>query len=86
VIICEVLESIVSTQKNPSLHGKKIFAVQPLNEKREKSGPVILAVDSVQAGPGDVVLVCREGNGCRQILSDDGAPVNSVIAAIIDQL
>jgi ethanolamine utilization protein EutN len=86
MILCEVLESVVSAEKNKSLHGKAIFTVQPLNEKREKSGAVILAVDHVQAGPGDFVFVCREGNGCRQMLSDDGAPINAVIAGIIDHI
>jgi len=86
MILGQVLESVVASQKNQSLHGKKIFTVQPVNEKCEKSGSVILALDHVQAGPGDIVLICREGNGCRQMLSDDGAPVNAVIAGIVDHI
>jgi ethanolamine utilization protein EutN len=84
MILGKVLESVVSTQKNKSLDSKKIFVIQPLNEKCENRGSVFLALDSVQAGPGDTVIICREGNGCRQILSDDGAPVNAVIAGIVD--
>ncbi len=86
MILCEVLEPVVGEQKNLSLKGKTIFSVQPLNEKYEKSGSVILALDHVQAGPGDYVLVCREGNGCRQMLCDEGAPVNAVIAGIVDHI
>jgi microcompartment protein CcmK/EutM len=86
MILAKVLESVVSSQKNKSLHGKKIFVVQPLNQNGENAGVVFLALDHVQAGPGDTVIVCREGNGCRQILSDDGAPVNAVIAGIVDAI
>lgn len=84
MILAKVLENVVSTQKNKSLDSRQIFVVQPLNEKCENKGSVFLALDTVQAGPGDTVIICREGNGCRQILSDDGAPVNAVIAGIVD--
>jgi microcompartment protein CcmK/EutM len=84
VILAKVLESVVSTQKNSSLNSKTIFVVQPIDENGSKVGSVFLALDQVQSGPGDTVIVCREGNGCRQILVDDGAPVNAVIAGIVD--
>ncbi len=84
MILAKVLENVVSTQKNRSLDSKIIFVVQPIDENGSKVGSVFLALDRVQAGPGDTVIVCREGNGCRQILSDDGAPVNAVIAGIVD--
>ena len=84
MILAKVLESVVSSQKNSSLGSKTVFVVQPINEMGQKVGSVFLALDHVQAGPGDTVIICREGNGCRQILSDDGAPVNAVIAGIVD--
>jgi microcompartment protein CcmK/EutM len=84
MILGKVLDNVVSTEKNSSLDSKKIFVIQPIDEKGQKSGSVFLALDSVQAGTGDTVIVCREGNGCRQILADDGAPVNAVIAGIVD--
>jgi microcompartment protein CcmK/EutM len=86
MILAKVLENVVSTEKNVSLHGKKIFVIQPIDENGEKMGSPLLALDHVQAGTGDTVIVCREGNGCRQLLADDGAPVNAVIAGIVDQI
>ena len=86
MILAKVLSPLVSTQKNKSLHALKIFVVQPLDEALKPVGVSFLALDHVQAGEGDVVLICREGNGCRQMLNDDGAPVNAVIAGIVDQV
>jgi ethanolamine utilization protein EutN len=86
MILARVLESVVSTAKHSSLHALIIFSVEPVNEKLQKSGTPFLALDQVQAGPGDIVLICREGNGCRQILNDDQAPVNAVITGIVDFL
>jgi ethanolamine utilization protein EutN len=86
MILAKVLESVVSTQKDATFEGRKIFSIQPLNEKLQPAGTPMLAFDHVQAGPGDVVIVCREGNGCRQMWGLDQAPVNAVIAGIVDSL
>ena len=90
MILGKVLAPVVSTQKNKSLHAQIIFVVQPINEELKPmlgaAGTPILALDHVQAGEGDIVIVCREGNGCRQLLADDGAPVNAVIAGIVDSV
>jgi microcompartment protein CcmK/EutM len=86
MILAKVLESVVSTVKDASFDGRKIFTVQPLNAALEASGAPLMAFDSVQAGPGDVVVICREGNGCRQIWGLDQAPVNAVIAGIVDHV
>ena len=51
------------------------------------AGPSFLAVDQVQAGPGDRVIVMSEGNGVRQILKiGDQVPIRSVIVGIVDAL
>jgi microcompartment protein CcmK/EutM len=86
MILAKVLEPVVSTVKDESFEGRKIFVVQPLDSALKPKGVTMLAFDSVQAGPGDVVIICREGNGCRQIWGLDQAPVNSVIAGIVDDV
>jgi len=48
------------------------------------NGRVFLAVDSVQAGVGDLVLAAREGNTARQILGRDEDPLHAVILGIVD--
>jgi microcompartment protein CcmK/EutM len=48
------------------------------------SGDYIIAVDTVDAGVGDRVLVLDEGNGARQVFGSSDAPVRSVIVGIVD--
>lgn len=87
MILAKVLEPVVSTQKDNNFYAKKIFVVQPLDAHLQPlKAPSFLAFDNVQAGPGDVVIICREGNGCRQMWNLDQAPVNAVIAGIVDQI
>jgi microcompartment protein CcmK/EutM len=84
MLLAKVIKPVVCTVKDKSFVSKKIFVVQPLNQSLAAAGPTLLAFDSGSAGPGDTVLVCREGNGCRQIWGDSEAPVNSIIVGIVD--
>lgn len=86
MILAKVISSVVSSHKDSSFTGKAIFVIQPLNDNLIPTGARYLAFDHVQAGVGDTVLICREGNGCRQMWGNSEAPVNSVIAAIVDQV
>jgi ethanolamine utilization protein EutN len=82
--LCKVRGNVVSTVKHPTYRGHKLMIVQPLDEKGADSGSSFLAVDLVQAGPGDMVLVMQEGNGVRQILKEQKLPIRSVIVGIVD--
>ncbi len=86
MILAKVLESIVCTQKHDALKGHHLFLVQPLNASQNPEGETFIALNSVDAGPGDTVLVCNEGTGCRQIFDAQIFPVNHVIAGFVDQL
>ena len=84
--LCRVLGTVTSTIKHPKFSGLKLMVVEPLDERGQPNGQTFLAVDHVQAGEGDVVLVMREGNGVRQILHDPQAPIRSIIAGIVDRV
>jgi len=67
--------------------GRKLLAVQPVDEHGAPAGSSFLAVDDVQAGPGDVVLVMQEGNGVRQLLQmGSQVPIRSLIVGIVDRV
>ena len=83
--ICRVKGPVVATVKHPAFHARKLLVVQPLDEKGGEKGDSFIAVDMVQAGTGDVVLVNREGGGNRQLLKmGDIIPIRSLIVGIID--
>lgn len=86
MILAKVLGNVVATAHHPAYDGHKLMVYQPLDEHGELRGTSALAVDTVQAGPGDVVLVMREGNGVRQILAAGEPPIRSLIVAIVDQV
>ena len=83
--LCRVLGTVTATAKHPAFHGRKLMIVQPVDEHRKEIGKSFLAVDeSSQSGPGDHVLVLREGTGVRQILKDKTLPIRSLIVAVVD--
>lgn len=83
--LCKVLGTVVATEKHPAFHARKLMVVQPLDEERKPVGNSFLAVDHrSSAGPGDVVLVMREGNGVRQLLGEKNLPIRSVIVGVVD--
>ncbi len=61
--------------------------VQPVElDGQQAVGPELLAVDHAQAGPGDLVVVMREGNGIRQVLGDDKSPIQALIVGVVDMV
>jgi ethanolamine utilization protein EutN len=73
--------------KHPAFAGRPLFVVQPLDERGLDTGPSFVAIDQVQAGVGDKVLVLTEGNGVRQILKvGDVVPIRSMIVGIVDHV
>jgi microcompartment protein CcmK/EutM len=84
MILARVVGNVVCTVKAEALAGQKILIVQPLSAAGEPRGRTLLALDAVQAGEGDTVLVLDEGNSSRLILGDPGAPVRTMIVGIVD--
>jgi len=86
VIICRVIGTAVATVKHAAYNGRTVMVVQPLTPEGEENGQSFLAVDAVSAGPGEKVLVAREGNTARQILKAGEAPIHAVILGIVDEI
>ena len=82
-----VIGSLTSTIKHPAYHATKLMLVRPEDAKGEATGAAtMVCVDTVGAGAGEKVLVCKEGAAARQVLGMAQAPVRSLIVGIIDRV
>jgi ethanolamine utilization protein EutN len=82
--LARVIGSVVATRKHPCFQGHKLLLVQPVDENGDDCGETFLSCDTVQAGPGDLVLVQQEGNTARELLGTRQDPFHSVIVGIVD--
>lgn len=89
MFLARVEGSVVATKKDPSMNGRKLLLVRPqlVDEKDpSKFRPglnTIVAVDSVGAGEGELVLFCQ-GSSARLAPNLKEAPVDAVIIGIVD--
>jgi ethanolamine utilization protein EutN len=85
-----VIGNIVSTIKNESLKGSKLLLVEGIDlsgrrsSSERRSSPPEVAIDRVDAGIGDIVLLIDEGNSVRQILGDEKVPARTLIVGFVD--
>ena len=83
--IAKVVGVTISTIKQEKLHGRKLLVVKETDESGKVTGKPLVAVDVVEAGVGDLVLIAS-GSAARQTDLTDQSPVDTVIMAVIDSL
>ncbi len=87
MILAKVKGNIVSSQKNDNLKGHKLLIIHPIDLEGNFIGKKdIIALDLIDSGIGDTVLVAQEGQAVQQILGHRKAPVHTIIVAIVDKL
>jgi ethanolamine utilization protein EutN len=85
LILCRVVGDAVAPVKNEHLEGAKLLLCQPVDLVDQPiGGTSLVALDRVQAGPGDLVLVNKEGGGARIVYRNDAIPIQCVIVAVVD--
>lgn len=85
--LARVVANVVSTEKHPHYRGHKILVVQPVDPQGKARGKSLLAVDGVQAGIGDLVLVVDEGGSARSVIGDESAvTIRTAICGIVDRV
>jgi len=85
MLIAKVIGTTVSTIKDEKIVGRKLLIVRQADEKGEPFGKPFVAVDTVNAGVGDLVLTAS-GSSARQTTITKDRPVDAVIMAMIDSL
>jgi microcompartment protein CcmK/EutM len=83
MLIAKVVGSVVASQKDEKLTDRKFLVCQVHDHRNEPKDQYVVAVDSVGAGTGDLVLYAS-GSSARQTELTDGRPCDAVVMAIID--
>jgi ethanolamine utilization protein EutN len=87
MILARVLGNVVATQKNVRYQDARVMLVQPINPDGSPRGLTMLALDSVDAGEGDVVIVVQEGWAASTAATgEQGAAIDSAIVGIVDEI
>ena len=86
MFLARVIGDVVATIKHPALAQRKLLLVQPLGGDGTPTGRPSIAVDSVDAGVGDHVLVADEGNSAAQVLQRPRGPIRTVVVGVVDEV
>ena len=86
MLIARVVGELVATQKHPSHEGRKLLLVQPLNLDGSNRGDAVIALDAVDAGIGDRVLVATEGFSAMTAVGRPQSPIDMAVIGFIDQV
>ncbi len=84
--IARVAGTVVSTINAPVFDGRRLLLCDLVGLDGEEIGDYLIAVDTVGAGAGEVVLVLDEGSSARQILEQAVAPIRALVVGIVDEL
>jgi microcompartment protein CcmK/EutM len=85
MILARVVGNVVATQKDPRYEGGRIMVVRPINADGSDAGDELLALDAVDSGVGDMVVVVREGwSASTTSTGSPGAAIDSAIIGVVD--
>ena len=84
--IAKVVGTVVSTISAPIFDGRRLLLCDIVDPAGEPTGDYVIAVDVVDAGSGETVLILDEGNGARQIMEMDIAPIRAVVVGVVDEV
>jgi ethanolamine utilization protein EutN len=80
-----IIGSVMCTAKDPGLEGAKLLLLQPVDETGKEYGDPLIACDTVQAGPGDLVL-WEGGREAAMSLPDRFNPADAAVMGIVDRV
>jgi len=85
MILARVIGNVVATQKNQRYEGSKIMLCRMITPEGQDTDSTLLALDAVDAGEGDVVLIVREGfSASTSATGRPGAAIDSAIVGVVD--
>jgi len=86
MLLARVVGNVVATQKNAQLEGSKLLLVQPEDVNGAPRGAAVLAIDGVDAGVGDRVLLIQDGRSAQLVLGRGVAAVDAAVIGVVDEV
>ena len=83
MLIAKVVGSVWATQKEKGMENIKLLIVQPINLSKEPVGNLLVAMDRIGAGFGEMVLIAQ-GSLVQKLVADKNSPIDAAIVGIID--
>lgn len=87
MILARVLGNIVATKKNSRYEDARVMLCQPVTPEGDEKGSTVVALDAVDSGVGDLVLVVQEGWSASTVATGKpGAAIDSAIVGVVDRI
>jgi microcompartment protein CcmK/EutM len=87
MILARVVGNIVATQKNPRYQNARVMLCQQITPEGAEMETTVIALDAVDAGPGDTVLIVQEGwSASTTATGEAGAAIDSAIIGVVDRI
>ena len=85
MILAKVVGTVVATRKDPRLVSSKLLIARPMDPKGQPEGNYLVAIDTVDAGFGETVLIVS-GRSARMAAGLKDCPVDAAIVGIVDEI
>ena len=86
MFLARVVGEVVATIKHADLAAHKLLLVRGVEPDGRPTGRLMIALDAVDAGPGDQVLVADEGNSAAPVLRRARGAVRTVVVGVVDEV
>ncbi|MFN2530305.1 MAG: EutN/CcmL family microcompartment protein [Pyrinomonadaceae bacterium] len=87
MILARVIGNVVATQKNQRYESARLMLCQQVTPEGEETAYTVLALDAVDAGVGDTVLIVQEGWSASTVATGKaGAAIDSAIVGVVDRV
>jgi microcompartment protein CcmK/EutM len=85
VLLAKIVGTVVATRKDPRLVSNKLLIARPIDPRGKAEGSYVVAVDTVDAGVGETVLIVS-GSSARMASGMKDCPVDAAVIGIIDEI
>jgi ethanolamine utilization protein EutN len=85
VLLAKIVGTVVATRKDPRLVSSKLLVARPMDPRGKPEGSYLVAIDTVDAGVGETVLIVS-GSSARMAAGLKDCPVDAAVVGIVDDI